>query len=113
MIKIVISILFSIIALGLYAQIGTPAEQVANKIAVKMKDTLSLSATQQQQVFAINMQLHNQKNAIRNQYPGNDSLIKVSVQRIENKRDSLYRSIIGETNYIIYRQKKRNLVNNN
>jgi 50S ribosomal subunit-associated GTPase HflX len=111
--KILLLFIVSTSALCVSAQTGLPAEQLATKIASKMQDSLNLTVPQQQQVFAINMQLHNQKTAIRNQYSGNDSLIRVNIQRIENKRDSLYRPLIGETNYILYRQKKRNLVNNN
>lgn len=113
MIKGFIVFVLTLATLSAAAQTGTPAEQVATKIATKMQDTLGLTVPQRQQLFAINMQLHNQKGAVRNQYSGNDSLIHVYIQRIENKRDSLYHPVLGEANYILYKQKKRNLVNNN
>jgi hypothetical protein len=106
-----ISFLFlSVISYSVNAQ--TAAEQLADKIAVKMKDSLSLSSEQKGQLYTINIQLSNQKASVRQQYAGTDSL-QLKMQRVENTRDSLYRSVLGEEKYLLYRQKKRNLVNNN
>jgi hypothetical protein len=109
---IILSLLLSA-AVFCEAQATSPAaEALANKIAQKMKDSLALSAAQQQQVYNINLQLHQQKIAVRQQYPGNDSLITVNLQRIENKRDSLYQPVLGQAKYGQYQLKKKNLVNN-
>jgi hypothetical protein len=86
--------------------------QQADRIATKMKDTLGLTIPQKNQVYAVNISLYNQKMVVRKQYTNMDS-ITVQIQRIENKRDSLYHIILPEPKYILYRQKKRNLVSVN
>lgn len=91
---------------------NSEAVQLAHKIAKKMKDTLNLAAQQRQQVYQVNMNIHNQKMAIRQQNPPADSLT-VWIQREERKRDSLYLPILGQEKYQLYLQKKKNLVNNN
>jgi len=85
---------------------------VAQKIAKKIKDTLGLTPQQRNQVFQINMDLNNQKQQVRQETTIQDSLI-IRIQRIENKRDTLYFPILGTEKYQLYLQKKRNLVNNN
>lgn len=90
----------------------SPAETLSNKIANKMRDTLSLADSQRIQIYNINMQLHNQKMDIRQQYFGSDSLSS-KIQSVENTRDSLYHMILADDKFILYRQKKVNLVNNN
>jgi hypothetical protein len=87
--------------------------QLANKLAKKMKDTLDLSSQQRQQIKTINLQLHNQKMALRNQYTGQDSVLRVKTQQVENTRDSLYKPILGTQKYTLYRQKKINLLRMN
>ena len=95
------------------AQTNSPQSNlVAQKIAKKMKDTLGLSSHQRNQVFQINMDLNNQKQEVRQQTNIQDSLI-ARVQRIENKRDTLYFPVLGIGKYQLYLQKKKNLVNNN
>lgn len=97
------------------AQQGNPndghAVVLAQKIAKKMKDTLDLSAQQRQQLYDVNMNLHNQKQDAWLGNPSMDSLT-ARIQRIEKTRDSLYRPIIGEAKYQAYLQKKQNIVNN-
>jgi parvulin-like peptidyl-prolyl isomerase len=86
-----------------------PAIAVAQKIAQKLKDTLSLSSSQQDQLYHINMQLHNSKMSIRQQYGGSDSL-GLYLQRVENTRDSLYRRVLQEEKYLLYKQKKSTII---
>jgi hypothetical protein len=109
-------ILFGIaltMAFSLDAQTNAPAAvQLSHKIAKKMKDTLDLSAQQRQDIYQVNMNLHNQKQAIRQQNPPPDSL-SARIQRVEKTRDSLYLPIIGQAKYQLYLQKKRNLISNN
>jgi hypothetical protein len=95
-----------------HAQTSAPAVELAQKIAKKMKDSLNLNGNQRSQVYAINLQLHNQKQLIRQQNSNPDSLSR-KIQRVEKMRDSLYRPVLGEPKYQLYLQKKRNLVNNN
>jgi hypothetical protein len=95
---------------GLRAQ-TSPATVLANKIAQKMKDTLGLSDTQKTQVYDLNMQLHNQKMSMRQQYAG-DSVLREKIQAVENTRDSLYTTVLNEQQFNLYKQKKRLLINN-
>ena len=90
----------------------TPATQLANRIATKMKDTLNLNDNKRSKIYDVNMRLHNQKLAARQQYNNPDTL-RVHLQMIENKRDSLYHIILPEDKYLLYKQKKRNLVTAN
>lgn len=86
--------------------------EVAQKIAQKMKDSLSLTTSQQQQLYAINIQLHEQKMTARQQ-GGNPNVIGVNIQRIENSRDSLYKPVLTDQQFVLYRQKKKYLISNN
>jgi hypothetical protein len=94
------------------AQTATAATQLANRIAQRMKDTLGLNQQRTTQVYNINLLLHNQKMQARQQHAGTDSVGRV-IQRVENRRDSLYRTVLTTNQYNLYLQKKRNLVNNN
>lgn len=86
--------------------------ELAKKIAQKMRDSLSLNNKQASEIFSINVQLARMKKEMRSRYTNTDSLRR-SIQRVENKRDSLYQSVLNPAQYSLYRQKKRNLVNNN
>lgn len=85
--------------------------QIATKIADRMKDSLELSASQRESVYAINMQLAAQKDAAR-QASTDRKLVGRQLQRIENTRDSLFRPVLGEEKYLLYKQKKKGLINN-
>jgi hypothetical protein len=91
---------------------GSPAESVASKIALKMKDSLSLTQAQRAQIYSINIQLHNQKASARQQFGATDSLGRV-IQRIEYTRDSLYGTVLTEQQMIQYKEKKASLISNN
>ena len=106
---IAILITFSLVE-SLEAQ-PTPAMQVSQKIAQKMQDSLLLNAQQKDQIYAINMQLHEQKAIVYQQYSSSD-LLTYYIQKVENTRDSLYRQVLTETKYQLYKLKKTNLVNN-
>lgn len=94
------------------AQQATPAEALAQRIATKMRDSLQLSSAQKDQVYAINLQLHNQKMQVWQQHGGADALLQQQLQRVENQRDSLYRPVLSDEQYRLYLHKKRALVNN-
>ncbi|MBY0349080.1 MAG: hypothetical protein K2W79_12545 [Hydrotalea flava] len=87
--------------------------QLAEKLAKKMKDSLDLTGQQKQQLKDVNKQLHNSKMALRNQYSGQDSVLTIKIRQVENTRDSLYRPILGEQKFLLYRQKKINLLQMN
>lgn len=86
-----------------------PAIEIAGKIAQRMKDTLALTDIQKGQVYDINIRLHEQKTAMRNQYAGN-AVLNAKIQAVENTRDSLYRVVLTENQFILYSQKKRALM---
>jgi len=109
--KIAILFLCIFLSVGATAQ-SDHANQLANKIAQKMKDSLNLSGQQKNNIKDINMNLYEQKKAKRLQHPGSDSL-RYFLQRIENKRDTLYSAVLSPQQYLLYKQKKRYLVNNN
>ena len=88
----------------------SPAEQVASKVADKLKDSLNLSSEQRSQLYDANLSMSNQKMALRSQYNQPDSL-RFYFQKIENTRDSLYRPILGEEKFLLYKEKKGNLIN--
>ena len=108
--KYFIGFLAIILARDTNGQDLPPQEQLSRLIANRMKDSLTLTSNQRNQLYQINIQLHDAKSGIRQTYAGSDSLLTVHIQRIENARDSLYRPVLGEEKYFIYKQKKRNLV---
>jgi len=92
------------------AQTGSGAE-VAARIADRMKDSLLLSTVQRDSVYAINLRLHTQKMAARQQYTEMEAL-RQAIQQVENTRDGLYRPVLGEEKYQLYKQKKSALISN-
>ncbi|MET0463517.1 MAG: hypothetical protein ABW007_10195 [Chitinophagaceae bacterium] len=105
----ILSILF---ATAISAQ-QSPAELVADKIAQKMKDTLQLSSTLKDALHTVNMELHQQKIAARQQYPNDQQAMSQAIQRVEHSRDSLYRMTLqNDTKWLLYKEKKASLVNN-
>lgn len=96
--------------MGLYAQ--SIPEMVAGNIANKMKDSLDLSVEQRAHIYSINLKLHERKKNARNNNASTISLQK-RMQQIENTRDSLYQPVLSEEQYLLYKQKKSNLINNN
>jgi hypothetical protein len=103
------------LALAAGAQTGTSAAAVelAQKIANKMKDSLGLTVQQQAGIYQINLQLHGQKQQARQQYSGNPAQLGPVIQAIEQSRDSLYKPLLLPQEFLVYKQKKRNLVTNN
>jgi hypothetical protein len=82
---------------------------VAARIADKLADSLILTGTQRDRIYRINLALHTQKMAARRSYTGRDA-IRNAIQQIENSRDSLYRMVLPEDKYLVYRQKKFKVV---
>lgn len=85
--------------------------QIAIKIADRMRDSLALNASQRESLYTINMQLAAQKDAAR-QASTDRQIVGRQLQRIENTRDSLFRPVLGEEKYLLYKQKKKSLINN-
>ncbi len=90
----------------------SPADVVAFNISVKMKDSLSLTDDQRQQVFHVNLQINQQKSNTWKTHSNSDSL-HLKLQLIENTRDSLYVPILNNYQYELYLIKKKNLVRAN
>jgi Spy/CpxP family protein refolding chaperone len=105
-----------LVSLFAQAQTGTEAPagavSVANKIADHMRDSLHLSAAQRDQIFDINIQLFLEKQQARAASTNRDSVSRL-IQRIENKRDSLYIQVLSKEQNYNYQLKKRNLVSYN
>lgn len=97
---------------GTKAKAQDKASELASKIAQRMKDSLSLDETQRAKLYDLNMLLHNRKMSIRQQYAGKDSL-SYYMQIVENSRDSLYHGVLTDEKYLLYKSKKRHLINNN
>lgn len=94
-----------------YAQ-SSPAIELATRIADKMRDSLQLSDVQHRQVYAVNLALHQQKHNVRNKWQNRDS-VRLALQRVENTRDSLYKTTLSAQQFELYRQKKRLLISAN
>ena len=87
-------------------------QRFARKIALKIKDSLNLNGNEMNQLEAINLSIHNQKKQAMASGLGRDSIGR-RLQRIEGTRDSLYRQVLPADKFDLYKQKKKNLVNNN
>lgn len=85
---------------------------LAGKIAQKMQDSLYLTDSVKQVIYTINIHLHEEKMRLRQVYTGKDSL-NYYIQKTENTRDSLYHSVLKDDKYLLYKSKKRLLVNAN
>lgn len=92
----------------LRAQAQTPDRN--RIIAQRMKDSLALSGEQQDKIYAINVQMDNAKLAYYKQH-GQTSALRANMQKIESSRDSLYKPVLTEQQFLLYRQKKYLLVN--
>jgi hypothetical protein len=84
---------------------------IAQQIAMRMKDSLGLTGSQRHQLFLINVQLHERKMTVRNQTSADSiNVLQHKLQKVENTRDSLYKPILGIDKFLLYRQKKLNLL---
>jgi hypothetical protein len=91
---------------------STPAVQLANKIADRMKDSLGLNQNKRNQIYDINMKLHQQKREVLQNFQNRDSIAR-KLQRIEMRRDSLYQKKLTDQQFQLYLSKKKNIINNN
>lgn len=106
---ITLSLLLGVLVSG--AQ--TPGEVLADRVAKKMKDSLSLTEAQKGQIYSINMQLYQQKQEMFSKYKAAADSLRFYVQRIENTRDTLYSSVLSAEKYQLYKRKKLNLLFDN
>lgn len=92
------------------AQSNAPSQALAAYIAQKMKDSLSLTNSQYDAIYQVNLNLANQKMSLWHQNGARDSLVR-RLQQIENQRDTLYYPVLNPAQYQVYKAKKRLLVN--
>lgn len=109
--KILLSISLVFASLLCYAQ--SPGEQLAERVAKKIKDTLSLTETQRSEIYSINIQLYQQKQEVFLKHKSAADSLKFHIQRIENTRDTLYSTVLSQEKYLIYKQKKITLLFDN
>jgi len=103
---IIIALLLSV---GYVSAQTTSDQLLAQKIADKMKLELNLSNIQRDSIFQINLQLNDQKKNAWTQYK--DTKLSQELQRIEKRRDSLYKTVLtSDSQYQMYRQKKFRIV---
>jgi hypothetical protein len=110
--KILLLFLFILFKQGLKAQSNLQGIHIANHIADKMKDTLNLNMGQRNMIYAVNLSMNNMKMAARRNISNPDSL-RIVIQKIENRRDSLYSKKLPPPKYNLYLQKKRTLISIN
>ncbi len=106
----IISFLLAFFVLTFVARAqGSMAEKHAADISKAMKDSLKLSNKQQDDIYAINMQVHGSKLAAR-KLSLDRFIVSKDLQRIENSRDSLYSTVLNDKEFAEYKTKKKNLV---
>ena len=111
--QIAIVFILSIAAGSVKAQ-QTTAEAFSLRVAKRISDSLNLSTAQQQAIYTVNLDLQQQKMSLWGQYGNVPDTLTLKVQAIEDRRDSLYRVVLGDdTKWLLYKQKKTRLLNNN
>lgn len=108
------AIVFSLIVIGntsLMAQ-QNPFQEVNARIMQKMKDSLSLNEREAKSIDSLNLLIQANKLVVRSQYQHQDSIRKY-IQRQEQGRDSLYLLVLPSEKFLLYKQKKGTLLNNN
>jgi len=105
-------IVFTFLIVGMISNAqnkNTPSKQVDKGIVDKMKDSLGLTNKQIEKVEKINEDLNKEKEKARKK-SSDRSVVGKELQRIENRRDILYKGILTEKQFSDYKQKKRNIV---
>jgi hypothetical protein len=109
---IIIALLIIISVNKTFAQLS-PAEQLSQKIATRLQDSLNLTSAQKDSIYAINNRIYEQKVQCRKQYVDSGKyLLTHCIQITENSRDSLYKAVLSPEQMELYNQKKRNLIGN-
>ena len=108
---LVVTTFFLLIGIASKAQ-SAVAARISEKIAQRMKDSLSLTDQQKDSIYSVNILLNYKKGQLRKQYADMD-LLQLHFQQVERLRDSLYKTILGDEKYLLYKDKKRYLISNN
>lgn len=85
-------------------------EYLAKKIAKNLHDSLKLTVEEYNAIYEANIKIQNQKIFIMGLTIGRDS-IGIQLQKIENKRDSIYAKILPKVKLELYITKKRHYLN--
>jgi hypothetical protein len=75
-----------------------------------MRDSLRLDAAQYQKIIDLNIEIQSKKMDARQKFAGKDSLMQVNVQRAEDSRNELYKSVLTEEQYMAFLKQKRMLL---
>jgi len=106
--KNILILLLFIVPLSSMAQ--TNQEKSSKYLAERLRDSLTLTEKEYQELFKINLILEEQKKNARSM--NEVILIKTKkVQKIENSRDSLYAIILNQKQLEIYKLRKNSLLN--
>lgn len=105
---VLIAVLLSIGFRGTAQAVNNDAP--AQRLAMRMRDSLSLSAGQYDSIYAINQRINQLNTAARLQYAQQIDSLQASLQRIEYGRDALYRPVLGVDKYLLYKRKKIKLL---
>lgn len=92
------------------AQAPTPAEQ-SSQIAKRMKDSLSLTEQQRGQIEAATLDIQHSKTTMRQFYKSR--ALDYYLQMAEDNRDSVYKNILSADKYLLFRQKKTQVLGSN
>lgn len=84
-------------------------QELATRMADRLRDSLSLSPSQRQAIYEVNLDLHKQKMKAWEKTKDRGVLGK-ELQKIEDKRDKEYQKFLTDEQYQNYRKKKRNLI---
>lgn len=103
---IIFVILFISIITNSHAQM-TPEAQAA-ELAQKMKDTLSLTEQQKSQIQTATTTIQGTKSGLRQLYVGR--ALDYYLMMAEEDRDAVYKNILPEDKYSLYKQKRSTLL---
>ena len=107
--KIITGLFVLVLTAGKLNAQSQTVELLAGRMAQKMADSLNLTAQQRNDLYLINLSLNNKKIVVRQQYSRSDSL-RLFLQQIESKRDSLYRPVLTESQFLLYKEKKKAII---
>lgn len=102
-----------IFSADLFAQQSNEAagHSMENRVTENMRDSLLLDELQTVSIFKINMQILEAKKLARKGGKAPEEL-RLSMQRAENTRDSLYAGVLTQKQFALYLVKKRGIVTN-
>ena len=106
--KVFLILFFLTAPISLLAQ--SNQEKLSQFLANKLRDSLSLNVKQHQVLYSINLIIEEEKKNVRsiNEDP---FLLRKRVQKIENKRDSLYQGVFNTEQFILYKDRKSTFLN--